>query len=263
MFWVVAIVFFLLSFGGTTVDQIHIGDSANVHKNSPYAIAQIALTWEVFFMFVTTAFAANVIVRDEDTGFGPIIRSTRITKFDYLIGRFLGAYVAAALVFLVVPLAIMLGAAMPWLDPDTVGRFSLSPYLYAYLVLALPGLFLTSAAFFALATVTRSMMATYLGLVAFFVLWFIASIWADKPELEKIVAVLEPFGSGAYGLATKYWTASERNAAVPWLDGFMLANGCCDRRRRGPGRPGLLAVQLRGAAGAAVAPPQARRGRPA
>ena len=43
-------------------------------------------------MFVSTAFVANVIVRDDDTGFGPIVRSTRVTKFDYLIGRFAGAF---------------------------------------------------------------------------------------------------------------------------------------------------------------------------
>ena len=224
VFWVVAGVFFLLTFGGTTVDQIHIGDSTNVHKNSPYAIAQITLVWTVFFMFVTAAFAANVVVRDHDTGFGPLIRSTRIGKFDYLIGRFLGAYIVSALAFLAAPLAIMVGSVMPWMDPDTLGPFSLAPYVYSYVVLALPGLLITAAAFFALATLTRSMMGTYVGVIVFFVLWFVASIWSDKPELEHIVGLLEPFGTGAYGLATKYWTASERNSLTPALTGVLLWN---------------------------------------
>ena len=39
-----------------------------------------------------------------------------------------------------------------------------------FVFIALPGLLLTSAAFFALTTFTRSMMATYLAVVAFFVL---------------------------------------------------------------------------------------------
>ena len=38
------------------------------------------------FMFVTTSFVANAVIRDEETGFGPIVRSTGITKFEYLIG---------------------------------------------------------------------------------------------------------------------------------------------------------------------------------
>ena len=72
VFWVVAAVFFLITFGATTVDQIHVGGTAQVFKNSPYAIAQISLVWTVFFMFVTTAFVANVVVRDEETGFGQV-----------------------------------------------------------------------------------------------------------------------------------------------------------------------------------------------
>jgi hypothetical protein len=44
-------------------------------------------------------------------------------------------------------------------------------YLHSYFVFGVPGLLLSSAIFFALATITRSMMATYLGVVAFLVLY--------------------------------------------------------------------------------------------
>jgi len=223
-FWVTACVFFLLTFGATAADQIHIGDIGGVHKNSPYAIARVHLVWTFFFMFVTTAFVANAVVRDEETGFAPIIRATRLSKFDYLIGRFSGAFAAAALAFLVVPLAILAGSVMPWLDRETVGPFKLDAYLFAYFVIALPGLWLTSAAFFALAAATRSMMGAYLGVLAFFVLWFVAIIYTNKPEFEKITALWEPLGVAAYALATKYWTASERNALTPAVTGFLLWN---------------------------------------
>ncbi len=224
VFWVTACVFFLLTFGATAADQIHIGDSAGVHKNSPFAIAQIHLVFTVFFMFVTTAFVANAVVRDDETGFAPIIRSTRLSKFDYLFGRFAGAFAAAALAFLVIPLAIVIGSVMPWLDPETVGPFQLDAYLFGYFVLALPGLWLTSTAFFALAATTRSMVGAYLGVVAFLVLWFVARLYTDKPELEKIAALLEPFGAGAFTMATKYWTAAERNVLTPAVTGFLLWN---------------------------------------
>jgi aminopeptidase N len=224
VFWVTAVVFFLLAFGATASDQIHIGDSANVHKNAPYAIAEILLILTIFFMFVTTAFVADVIVRDTETGFGPIIRSTGISKFDYLIGRFAGAFAAAALVFLVTPLAIVIGSMAPWLDPDVLGPFRFQPYLYAYVVLALPGLFLTASAFFALATVTRSMMATYVGVVVFLVVWIVATLWASRPELAHTAALFEPFGDAAYDYVTRYWTAAERNALTPPLTGPLLGN---------------------------------------
>ncbi|MGZ8406640.1 MAG: M1 family aminopeptidase, partial [Caulobacteraceae bacterium] len=94
----------------------------------------------------------------------------------------------------------------------------------AYLTLGLPALLLTSTAFFALATVTRSMMATYVGVVIFFVAYLVFSVWANRPEAEKLAALIEPFGAGAYGLATKYWTATEQNTLVPALDGVFLIN---------------------------------------
>ncbi len=226
VFWVATALFFLLSFGATAADVVHIGgDSSFVHKNSPFVIAQLNVVWSVFFMFVTTALVANVILRDEETGFGPIIRTTRISKFDYLLGRFTGAFGAGALAFLIsTPLPIMLGSVMPWVDAETMGPFRLWPYVYAYVVLGLPGLLISSAAFFALTTITRSMMATYLGVVAFFVLWFVSRAWGRLLNLETVVALFEPFGLGAYSLATKYWTAADRNVLTPALSGVLLWN---------------------------------------
>src|SRR4051812_31981744 len=84
IFWIAGLIFFLLVFGSVTVDQIQIGSGGNVHKNSPIAIGQTTLIMAVFFMFAATAFVANVIVRDDETGYGPIIRSTQVRKFDYL-----------------------------------------------------------------------------------------------------------------------------------------------------------------------------------
>jgi len=224
IFWIAIAIFFLLTFGFVATDQISIGGGGNIHENSPYAIAQTHLILAIFYMFVTTAFVANVIVRDDETGFGSILRSTQIRKFDYLYGRFTGAFAAAAVSFLAVPLAIFVGAAMPWLDPETIGPFVPRAYLFAYFVLALPALLLTSSIFFTLATVTRSLMWTYVGVIALLVVWIIAGIALDRPEFDKGAALWEPFGSGAFGLATKYWTAAERNTLTPVLEGALLFN---------------------------------------
>ena len=224
IFWIIALVFFLVIFGATTSDYIGFGLGPNDHKNGPYALAVDSLQSVIFFMFVTTALAANVVVRDDETGFGPIIRTTRIGKFDYLMGRFTGAFVAVALAFLSVPLAVVVGSFMPWMDREAVGPFLPAPYLYDYVVLALPGLLLTSAAFFALTTLTRSMMATYLGVVVFFILWFVLRTWARQLELDRTAALLDPFGASAYNLATRYWTTAERNALDPPVAGLLLWN---------------------------------------
>ena len=120
VFWVAVIIFFLLTFGATVWDGIQIGSGGNVNVNSPFAILQTQLVWTLFFMFVTTAFVANVVVRDDESGFAPMVRSTQVSKFSYLIGRFTGATLAALVAFLVIPLAIFIGSLMPWLDPETL-----------------------------------------------------------------------------------------------------------------------------------------------
>jgi aminopeptidase N len=225
VFWVGVIIFFLLAFATVAAPNIvQLGSTANVHKNAASVIANAHLFFAIVYMFVTAAFVANIIVRDEDTGFHGILRSTRLSKFDYLYGRFTGAFAAAALSFLAVPVGMALGAAMWWVDPDSVGPFVLAHYLFAYFVLALPSLLLTSAVFFSLTTLTRSMMWTYVGVIAFMVLSSVGATLLRQPGLEKVAALWEPFGGGAFGLATRYWTAAERNAQLPPLAGFLLAN---------------------------------------
>ena len=107
VFWVTAGIFFLFSYGFVASDTIQIGGGGNIHENGPFSILQTHVIFSIFFMFVTTAFVANVIVRDDDTGYGPIVRSTRITKFDYLIGRFIGAFGIAVKARAAIPTAPM------------------------------------------------------------------------------------------------------------------------------------------------------------
>ncbi|MDB5432656.1 MAG: aminopeptidase [Caulobacter sp.] len=225
LFWIVAIVFFLLTFASVTVQNLRVGDlGPSDHRNGPFAIANVCLIWSVFYMFVTTAFVANIIVRDEETGYGPILRSTRIGKFDYLYGRFIGAFGAVAASFLAVPLGFLLGGFAPWLSADTVGPPAFAALAHGFFVLALPNLLLTSAIFFSLATVTRSLMWTYVGVIAVMVIYTVSGIVLDKPEYAEASALYEPFGTAAYSLVTKYWTPSERNSLVPAVEGAMLFN---------------------------------------
>lgn len=224
-FWVIAIVFGLLAFGAVASDSVSIGSGGNVHRNAPFALALSHIIFNVFFMLATTAIVANVVARDTQTGFGPMIQSTRITRGAYLYGRFFGAFAAVALCYLSIAAGTLLGTLMPWVDPETLGAFRPLDYVYAYGVFGLTGLFLTSALFFTLATVTRSMMATYVGVVAVLILYLATTgALGQKPEFETALAWAEPFGSGAYGLVTKYWTATERNTLNPPLEGVLLWN---------------------------------------
>ncbi|MFM1886074.1 MAG: hypothetical protein RL026_1231 [Pseudomonadota bacterium] len=225
VFWVTSVLFFLMAFGAAASDNIRIGgEGGNVLVNAPYAIARTLLVMSVFAVFIVTAFVANVVVRDDESRFGPLVHSTRVRKHEYLLGRFAGAFLVGLLAFGSVPLGNLLGAAMPWVDPETVGPVHLSHYLKAWLLLCGPTLFVLSAGFFALATATRSMMATYVGVVAFLVLYFVAQGLLGRPEFIEVMALVDPFGLSAFGEATRYWTAAERNTQLPTFEGTLLWN---------------------------------------
>lgn len=224
VFWVGCLIFFLLTFGSVTVDQIQIGSGGNVHVNSPFAIVQTLAIMSVFATFVSIALVAGVVLRDDETGFAPIIRSTRLTKSAYLLGRYGGAVVAALLVLATMPLAIAVGSAMPWLDPEKLGPFVPAHYLWALFAFAAPTLLITSAVYFALATATRSLVWTYVGAVALLVAYFVMRGLLRDPQHDALVALADPFGLGTLSVVTKYWTAAERNARLPELAGVLLAN---------------------------------------
>src|SRR3954467_14425043 len=143
--WVAVAIFFLLGFGLTASENVSIGTPGAVHQNAPYAIAVATAILSVFYLFVVTAFVANAIVRDETSGFAPIVRSTSVTNSQIVIGRFLGGLIIAWLGYLSVPVGMAVGSMMPWVDPETVGPHKLSYYAWNFAVFALPNILLASA----------------------------------------------------------------------------------------------------------------------
>jgi ABC-2 type transport system permease protein len=225
VFWVAVIMFFLFGFGLTASENVSVGTPGSIHENSPYAIATAIALFTLFYLFVITSFVANSVVRDDTTKFGPIIRATSITKNGFVYGRFFGGFLAALLGYLALPLGMAIGVMMPWVDPETVGPQNPAYYLWPFLIIAIPNLFLASAFLFGLATTTRSMLGSYIGVVVFVMAYLIAtSILGPRVEYQDVLARYEPFGFGALGEATRYWTAAEMNSKLLPLADQLLFN---------------------------------------
>jgi ABC-type transport system involved in multi-copper enzyme maturation permease subunit len=221
LLWLTVAATLALFFLGASVEGFDLGNEGGLLKNAAYATLRNYVMISVFLMFVTTSFVANAVLRDDETGFGPIIRSTGITRFEYVMGRFLGAFSVAAACLLVVPIAAVLGSVMPWAPAEQIGPNRLIDYVYGYFVVGLPNLFIHASVFFALATITRSMMATYLGVV-----FFVSSFFVFETGFagNTAIAVAQPFAGRALKDAVRYWTVAERNVNLPELTGALLYN---------------------------------------
>ena len=215
VFWVAIAIFFLMGFGLTASENISVGTPGGVHQNAPNAIAVATAVFSLFYVFVVTAFVANAIIRDDASGFAPIVRTTSVTAHQIIIGRFLGGQIIAWLGYLALPVGMWAGSIMPWVDPETVGPQVFSYYSWPFLILALPNIFLLCAVLFALATLLRSMMAAYIGAIVLVMGYLLtSSVVGQKIEYRETAAKWEPLGTGALQEATRYWTQSELNGRL-------------------------------------------------
>ncbi len=225
VFWVAVAVFFLMGFGLTASENVSIGTPGGVHENAPSAIAVAMAIFSLFYIFVVTAFVANAIVRDDASGFAPIVRATPVTRIQLVLGRFAGGLIIAWLGYLALPIGMLVGSAMPWVDPETVGPQRLSYYAWNFLILGMPNIFLVSAVLFALATNLRSMMAAYIGAVVLVMGYLVTvSSVGQKIEYRETFAKFEPIGMGALSMAQRYWTQADLNTRLVDLSGTMAFN---------------------------------------
>jgi ABC-2 type transport system permease protein len=218
LLWGVALLFALLTFAAVTSDAVRLGGGiGNVHRNAPLVILTLLSVMTILGMFVITAFVASAAIRDFEHDTAALFFSKPISKFDYLAGRFAGSLVASLGVFVGAALGIVIGSWMPWLEAERLGPFSFTPYLYAFLVIVLPNVLFLGAVFFTLASLSRSVLFTYLGVVFAFVVFGISGLLLRDLDNQALGSLLDPFGNASLNLITRYWTPIEKNTNLPAL----------------------------------------------
>ncbi|NVJ08325.1 hypothetical protein HUW63_24190 [Myxococcus sp. AM001] len=206
----------------------------NAHINSPASVMQSLGFLSLFSSFVLSAFCANAALRDSEHRMEALVYATPISKLTYLSVRLAGALLAALAVFTVAALGLMLA---PWVldvDPERRASWEVLRYAWALTVMVLPNLLFAASLLFAVATLTRSALATYVGAVFLYALYFVGALLGDSPlmagaapqtsEAVARAALLDPFGLSAFFAQTRYWTEHERNTRLLGLEGAFLHN---------------------------------------
>jgi len=223
--WVVAGVFALLGFGASSSDVVQAGGAiGNVDRNAPTVILGLLNAFTVFSMLLVTIFIGGAALRDFDNRTAELFFTTPMHKRDYLLGRFLGGWVAAFAVIVATMIGVFAGYFMPWVDATRIGPHSAMPYLWSLGIIVLPNLLFIGALLFCFAVATRSMLMTYIGVIAFFALNTATEVLTADLDTRWIGAMLDPFGAAAVQDAIRYWSTVERNTLLPALDGVLLLN---------------------------------------
>ncbi|GAB2861562.1 M1 family metallopeptidase [Pseudoduganella ginsengisoli] len=225
LLWIVALALMLTAGLSAGSDAFRIGGAiGNAHLNAPLLIARQLGILSVAAMFLVTVFIAGAVLRDSDAGIADLLFATPMCKIDYLVGRFLAGLCACVVIFALVTAAMMAGASLSGADPARLSPFALAPYAWSFFVLVLPNLLFVAALLMLLATVTRSMLMVYVGVLAFMVLWSAAGFLAQRQDNVVFAALLDPFALRALALATRYFTSADTNTRLPELTGALLAN---------------------------------------
>ena len=218
-----ACVLFLGAFADMAGAKLLTVGGGNVLSNSPHALIVAHALVSLLFLFIGAAFVSDAVLRDDRTGFGPILRSTGVDKADYLFGRFIGAFAVGALVMAAATLGLWLGTLAPFADASLLGPNRWSGFAYGYGLFALPNALVIAAVLFALATSTRSTAGTFAGVVVLLVVYLVSQrLMENQPRLDTLRVLADPFGTSAYMAASRYLTAAELNAGAVPVTRLML-----------------------------------------
>jgi ABC-type transport system involved in multi-copper enzyme maturation permease subunit len=225
MLWIFFLVIGLLIFGAVSSEHVVVGDSlGNTFHNAPFVIQNFYSIVGFFTLLMTTAFVNSAAARDFSFNTHQILFSTPLRRFDFLLGRFIGAACVSVIPMLGVSAAILLAKYMPWVDPEHWGPVVWKAHLYGILVFAIPNTLLMAAILFAIAILARNEIVSFVAGLLLLVGYAATDGLLQNVDRAKLAALIDPFGIRAFSYFTKYWTVAEKNTVSLGLSGIMLGN---------------------------------------
>ena len=226
MVWVFLAIIALMFLGATSSDNVQVGSATpkNVMRNAPFIVQQNYVFASLLAEIMVAAFVAGAATRDFAYDTHQIIFSKPLRKLGYLLGRFWGSTLVAVIPLLGVTVGMMLAKYAWWADADRFAATSWAAHFWGVVAYAIPNVILIAALVFAIATWTRSTVASFIGVILILVGYGVSQAFVGKLENETLTMMLDPFGIRCFSTLTKYWTVADKNSNVLMLSGVLLAN---------------------------------------
>ena len=229
---VVNLIFFLLFLGISYLIALVIGgtftsatsDIGKLHMNSSLLISSLFSIIIYWTLLLFPSIVGDAIYRDFRTESYSLFFTKPISKFGYLAGRFLGSIATLAIILLGFELGFLIGTLMPWINQDLKGPLNLLYYINDYFLFLLPNVILMGSIVFCAATLSRNILFTYIVCILFYVIKAVAASLLSKIDNHTLSALLDPFGSEAISIYTRYWSVAEQNNNLLPLKGIILYN---------------------------------------
>jgi ABC-2 type transport system permease protein len=195
----------------------------DIAANSPFNIAKTTVIATVIWLLAAATIAGDGAARDVATRMYPLVYTGPIRRYEYVGGRFLGAFIINALILVAVQGAIVAAVYAPGANTMRIAPFRAAAYLTAYAYIALPTVFVGTTLQFGFALRSGRAMAGYFGSVLLlFMSFFVASLLLYGRGLGTL---LDPIGMRLIieDIAHR-WTTVEQNTRLLTFDGIVLQN---------------------------------------
>ncbi|MPY90582.1 MAG: hypothetical protein GEU99_22005 [Luteitalea sp.] len=217
---------FLFPLIGVTNDDLIDARNREILFHAPLFIAKSSVLMSVIALLVLAGVAGDAATRDVRTRMEPLMHAAPIGRAAYIGGRFFGAFAMAAILLVVVPLVHML---LPLFHPDlgaeTLGPFRTAAYLQAYFLLIVPNAFAATALMFALATLVRHTLGSYVGAALVFAgVQFNIDFVAETLGRWDLAELLDSTGLIALEVMARTWSPVELNERLIGSEGALLWN---------------------------------------
>ena len=204
--------------------QLPVVQSGEYFVGAPFVVASATLTGCLAWLVVAAYVAGDAAARDVSTRMDPLTYTTRVSKAEYLGGRFLAAVVLNALLLLAVMAGVLLGVHGPEVEAEIRGPFLPMAYFTAYAFIALPFAFVATAVQFSLAALSRRATTSYLASI--FLLAGTQAVGMASVLSRDLRQLLDPLGVLAIlrDDLTLGWTQLELNTRLIAMEWGPVSN---------------------------------------
>ena len=214
---------FLMASSAGIFDAISVSVNSATIANSPTAINGLLNSMNVFIFFLLPALIGGTIYKDFKHEMHSVLFSYPFGTGSYLLGKFLGGYMATMGVLLAATVGIIIGTLLPGTNPDLLAPFAFSVYAQSFWMYLIPNTFFLGAFVFAVVTFTRNISVGFLAILGLIIIQTIADTLLTDLDNKVLAAMLDPFGYNANVIYTEYWTVYDQNEnPLPWEKWVIL-----------------------------------------
>ena len=198
--------------------------SGVTYLNSPTQLAGLFSSLNTFLYFLIPSIVGMSIYRDYKYQMQSILYSYPLTKWQYLLGKFLAGICILIIITLALGVGIYLATILPWAKENLLGVNYLWSYLQIYLLIVIPNLLFVGAFVLSLVTLSRSIYVGFVGVLILLIIQGLVGTLASDVEYRELAALIDPTGMQGMRYYSSHWSVDQVNTLDLPLEKWFVFN---------------------------------------